>query len=162
MTGPFDAAGRFGPYGGAYVPETLVAPLQELTAAWSEALADPNFGAQLHDMLSTWAGRPTPLTRAERLGASIGSAEVWLKREDLNHTGAHKLNNALGQALLARRMGKTPAHHGQQFVLARGLQAQSHCRGGDGGLQVVAEQAAVHGRNEALVHGVPGRLDHQH
>ncbi|MBN94218.1 MAG: tryptophan synthase subunit beta [Deltaproteobacteria bacterium] len=107
MTGPFDAAGRFGPYGGAYVPETLVAPLEELTRGWAEAQADPSFTDELRHMLTHWAGRPTPLSRAERLGAALGSIEVWLKREDLNHTGAHKLNNALGQALLARRMGKS-------------------------------------------------------
>ena len=107
MTGPFDEAGRFGPYGGAYVPETLVAPLEELCAAWEEVLTDASFGRELDDMLSEWAGRPTPTTFAPRLTEALGGAQVWLKREDLNHTGAHKLNNALGQALLAKRMGKT-------------------------------------------------------
>ncbi|MCP4873762.1 MAG: tryptophan synthase subunit beta [Proteobacteria bacterium] len=106
MTGPFDEAGRFGPYGGAYVPETLVAPLEELCAAWEEVLTDASFGRELDDMLSEWAGRPTPTTFAPRLTEALGGAQVWLKREDLNHTGAHKLNNALGQALLAKRMGK--------------------------------------------------------
>jgi len=106
MTGPFEDAGRFGPYGGAYVPETLVAPLQELCAAWDEARADPSFVGELDGMLAEWAGRPTPTTFAPRLTEELGGAQIWLKREDLNHTGAHKLNNALGQALLARRMGK--------------------------------------------------------
>jgi tryptophan synthase beta chain len=106
MTGPFDPAGRFGPYGGSYVPETLVAPLEQLCAAWHEARADRTFQAELDAMLAHWAGRPTPVTFAPRLSESLGGARVWLKREDLNHTGAHKLNNALGQALLAKRMGK--------------------------------------------------------
>ncbi|MEE2829835.1 MAG: pyridoxal-phosphate dependent enzyme, partial [Myxococcota bacterium] len=107
MSGPFDAAGRFGPYGGAFVPETLVAPLQDLSTAWEEAWTDPAFREELDGMLAHWAGRPTPLSEAPRLGEALGGLGIWLKREDLNHTGAHKLNNALGQALLARRMGKT-------------------------------------------------------
>jgi len=107
MSGPFDPTGRFGPYGGAYVPETLVAPLQALSDAWDEARRDPEFQARLDDLLAHWAGRPTALTFAERLSEAVGGPEIWLKREDLNHTGAHKLNNALGQALLARSMGKT-------------------------------------------------------
>ena len=97
--------GRFGPYGGRYVPETLLAALDELAAAWTAAAADPAFAAELDALLTTWVGRPTPLTPAHRLGRDLG-LEVWLKREDLAHTGAHKINNALGQALLARRMGK--------------------------------------------------------
>ena len=107
VDGPFSPAGRFGPFGGAYVPETLVAPLQELCEAWDGAVADDSFAAELSELLAHWAGRPTPLTFASRLTAALGGAQIWLKREDLNHTGAHKLNNALGQALLARRMGKT-------------------------------------------------------
>ncbi len=106
MSGPFDPAGRFGPYGGAYVPETLVAPLQELCEAWDAAQADASFAAELDHLLAEWAGRPTPTTFAPRLSDHLGGARVFLKREDLNHTGAHKLNNALGQALLAKRMGK--------------------------------------------------------
>ena len=106
MSGPFDAAGRFGEFGGAYVPETLVAPLQELCAAWDEASTDPAFAAELDGLLADWAGRPTPTTFAPRLSEELGGAQIWLKREDLNHTGSHKLNNAIGQALLARRMGK--------------------------------------------------------
>ncbi|MFN2452250.1 MAG: tryptophan synthase subunit beta [Candidatus Dormibacteria bacterium] len=98
--------GRFGPYGGAYVPETLVPALDELSEAFTAASADPGFRAELAGWLRDYAGRPTPLTHAHRLSAHAGGAQLWLKREDLLHTGAHKLNNALGQVLLARRMGK--------------------------------------------------------
>ena len=100
---PPDARGRFGPFGGRYVPETLVAALERLEAGACAALADPAFRAALETELHTWAGRPTPLTVAHRLGAAWG-ATVLLKREDLAHTGAHKINNAVGQALLARRL----------------------------------------------------------
>ena len=96
---------RFGPYGGQYVPETLMPALAELERAWLAARADPGFQAELHGLLGEYVGRPTPLYRALRLSAHAGH-EIYLKREDLNHTGAHKINNALGQALLARRMGK--------------------------------------------------------
>ncbi len=96
---------RFGPYGGQYVPETLMPALAELEAAWLSARADPEFTAELSLLLRDYVGRPSPLYRARRLSQAAGH-EVWLKREDLNHTGAHKINNALGQALLARRMGK--------------------------------------------------------
>ncbi len=98
--------GRFGPYGGAYVPETLVPALDQLEAAAAEAFADAAFRAELADWLRDVAGRPTPLTWARRLSADVGGAQIWLKREDLLHTGAHKINNAVGQVLLARRMGK--------------------------------------------------------
>jgi tryptophan synthase beta chain len=97
---------RFGPYGGRYVPETLIPALDELEAAWLEARDDPAFQLELSRLLRDYAGRPTPLYRAERLSEAAGR-ELWLKREDLLHTGAHKLNNALGQVLLAKRMGKT-------------------------------------------------------
>jgi tryptophan synthase beta chain len=97
---------RFGPYGGQYVPETLMPALEELEAAWLGAWRDPAFRAELDALLRDYAGRPTPLYLAERLSEVAGRA-IWLKREDLLHTGAHKLNNALGQGLLARRMGKT-------------------------------------------------------
>ncbi len=100
------AAGRFGPYGGRYVPETLMAALHELEAAYAEASADPVFRAELDDLLHNFAGRPTPLYFAARLTEQLGGARIYLKREDLLHTGAHKINNALGQGLLARRMGK--------------------------------------------------------
>ncbi len=101
------AAGRYGPYGGRYVPETLMAALEELERVYGEARADPSFHAELDGLLREYVGRPTPLTDAPRLAAEIGAGvRVMLKREDLNHTGAHKINNTLGQALLARRMGK--------------------------------------------------------
>ncbi len=101
-----DAAGRFGPYGGKFVPETLMPALDELEAAYLAALADPAFTAELDHLLATYVGRPTPLTHARRLSQHLGGAQIYLKREDLAHSGAHKINNALGQALLARRMGK--------------------------------------------------------
>ena len=97
---------RFGPYGGQYVPETLMPALTELEQAWIEARDDPDFQARFRDLLHHYVGRPSPLYLAERISAEVGHP-VYLKREDLNHTGAHKINNALGQALLAQRMGKT-------------------------------------------------------
>ncbi len=97
---------RYGPYGGRYVPETLIAALDELRDAFAEAKVDASFAAELDGLLRDYAGRPSPLTLAERLGEELGGVRVYLKREDLNHTGAHKINNTLGQALLARRMGK--------------------------------------------------------
>src|SRR5881397_2517822 len=103
-----DGRGRFGPYGGRFVPETLMSPLQELEEAWRSARADPGFLKELDHYLKSYAGRPTPLYRADNLAARLGGGTgVYLKREDLAHTGAHKINNTLGQALLARRMGKT-------------------------------------------------------
>jgi len=101
-----DARGRFGPYGGRYVPETLIPALEEVEAAYREAKRDPAFLAELEYYLREFAGRPTPLFHARRLSEHWGGAQVYLKREDLLHTGAHKINNTLGQALLARRMGK--------------------------------------------------------
>ncbi len=98
--------GRFGAYGGRYVPETLVAALDELEHAYAEAKSDVAFQAELNSLLKDYAGRPTPLYFAQRLTESLGGAKIYLKREDLLHTGAHKINNSLGQALLARRMGK--------------------------------------------------------
>ncbi len=99
-------AGRFGAYGGRYVPETLMAALQELEHAYAAAQADPLFHAELNSLLADYAGRPTPLYLAARLTRQLGGAKIYLKREDLLHTGAHKINNCLGQGLLARRMGK--------------------------------------------------------
>jgi tryptophan synthase beta chain len=99
-------AGRFGIYGGRYVPETLMAALEELEAAYAQAKDDPTFQAELGDLLHHYCGRPTPLYFAKRLSEQLGGAKIYLKREDLLHTGAHKINNALGQGLLARRMGK--------------------------------------------------------
>jgi len=101
-----DARGRFGAYGGRFVPETLVPALLELEHAWREARADPAFERELAALLTRFAGRPTPLGPARRLSQDVGGCEVLMKREDLCHTGAHKINNTLGQVLLARRMGK--------------------------------------------------------
>jgi tryptophan synthase beta chain len=102
-----DARGHFGPYGGMYVPETLMSPLQELAAEYARARRDPDvFQRELNYYLREYVGRPTPLYFAERLSQHLGTAKIYLKREDLCHTGAHKINNSLGQVLLARRMGK--------------------------------------------------------
>ena len=101
-----DAGGRFGPFGGRYVPETLVAALDELEHEYAAAKQDPTFQAELDQLLARFVGRPTPLYFAKRLTERAGGAQIWLKREDLNHTGAHKINNTLGQALLTLRMGK--------------------------------------------------------
>ena len=101
-----DRSGHFGPYGGRFVPEALVAALDELEQAYAAAAADPSFQAELHHLLTTYTGRPSPLTDATRFGREAGGARVLLKREDLNHTGSHKINNVLGQALLTKRMGK--------------------------------------------------------
>jgi tryptophan synthase beta chain len=98
--------GHFGNYGGQFVPETLMHPLEELEAAYAEAQRDPAFQAELDDLFHNYSGRPTPLYFAERLTKAWSGAKIYLKREDLNHTGAHKINNCLGQGLLARRMGK--------------------------------------------------------
>ncbi|MBP2477309.1 tryptophan synthase beta chain [Crossiella equi] len=102
-----DARGHFGPYGGRYMPEALVAALDELEAAYASARVDPEFTGELDRLLSDYAGRPSPLTDAPRFGEQAGGARILLKREDLNHTGSHKINNVLGQALLTQRMGKT-------------------------------------------------------
>jgi len=106
MTAQPDQGGHFGPYGGRYVPEILMAPIEELEMAYLAAREDPAFQAELANLLHTYAGRPTPLYFAKRLTEKLGGARIWLKREDLLHTGAHKINNCLGQALLAKRMGK--------------------------------------------------------
>ncbi|MEA3406919.1 MAG: tryptophan synthase subunit beta [Chloroflexota bacterium] len=105
-TGP-DERGYFGPYGGRYAPEVLMAPLLELESAYEDARDDKGFRRSLDSLLKDYAGRPTPITHARRLSEACGGAQIWLKREDLAHTGAHKINNALGQALLAQSMGKT-------------------------------------------------------
>jgi tryptophan synthase beta chain len=106
MTSQPDSTGHFGPYGGRFVPEVLMAPLEELEHAYLKAVDDPEFQSELADLLVHYAGRPTPLYLAKRLSEQLGGAKIYLKREDLLHTGAHKINNCLGQALLARRMGK--------------------------------------------------------
>ena len=102
-----DAAGRFGPFGGRFVAETLMGPVEELAAAYERFREDPAFHAELRAELRDFVGRPSPLYHARRLSETVGGAQLWLKREDLNHTGAHKVNNTVGQALLAARMGKT-------------------------------------------------------
>jgi tryptophan synthase beta chain len=101
-----DSTGHFGVYGGVFVPETLMSALKELDEAYAVATKDPSFQKELHDTLAEFAGRPTPLYYAERLTEHCGGAKIFFKREDLLHTGAHKINNAIGQAILARRMGK--------------------------------------------------------
>src|SRR5215813_168831 len=98
--------GRFGPWGGRYVPETLMSALEELEREYEKAKKDPQFRARLDGLLKTYAGRPTALSFARRLTEKLGGAKIYLKREDLLHTGAHKINNCLGQALLVERMGK--------------------------------------------------------
>ncbi len=106
ITAQPDAKGHFGPYGGVFVPETLMTALEELTQAYESARKDPEFRRELNQLLAEFVGRPTPLYLAERLTAQLGGAKIYLKREDLVHTGAHKINNAMGQIILARRMGK--------------------------------------------------------
>ena len=106
ITSQPDAKGHFGPYGGVFVPETLMTALEELTQAYESARKDPEFRRELNQLLAEFVGRPTPLYLAERLTAQLGGAKIYLKREDLLHTGAHKINNAMGQILLAKRMGK--------------------------------------------------------
>ncbi len=101
-----DEHGYWGEYGGRFVPETLVAPLDELTTGYFDVRDDPDFQVEFHDLLQNYVGRPTPLYFAKRLTETLGGAKIYLKREDLNHTGAHKINNCIGQILLARRMGK--------------------------------------------------------
>src|SRR5512136_1788264 len=101
-----DAAGKFGDFGGKYVPETLVPALADLDKTYHTAIKDPDFHVELEYLQKTYNGRPTPLTYAKRLSEYYGRARIYLKREDLCHTGAHKLNNALGQILLAKRIGK--------------------------------------------------------
>ena len=106
ITSQPDAGGHFGPYGGVFVPETLMTALEELTLAYESARHDPEFLHELDSLLREFVGRPTPLYLAERLTEQLGGAKIYLKREDLVHTGAHKINNAMGQIILARRMGK--------------------------------------------------------
>ncbi len=113
---------HFGPYGGQFVPETLMPALAELEQAWIEARADAGYQDELKALLRDFAGRPTPLYRARRLSERVGRP-VYLKREDLNHTGSHKLNNALGQALLAKRMGK------RRVIAETGRRSARRCDG---------------------------------
>ncbi len=101
-----DAQGHFGPYGGVYVAETLMVALDQLKEEYARVKADPTFWQEFHHELKHYVGRPSPVYHAKRWSEQLGGAQIWFKREDLNHTGAHKINNAIGQALLARRMGK--------------------------------------------------------
>lgn len=107
MTATEESTGHFGPYGGRFVPEALMAALDELESAFDSALADPLFARELSELERDYTGRPSPLTRAHRFAEHCGGARIYLKREDLNHTGSHKINNVLGQALLTKRMGKS-------------------------------------------------------
>ena len=107
LRGDPDARGRFGAFGGRFVAETLMPLIGELEEAWESARADPAFDAEFRTLLRDYVGRPSPLWNAKRLSAELGGAQVWFKREELNHTGSHKLNNVVGQVLLARRMGRT-------------------------------------------------------
>jgi len=142
-----DAEGHFGPFGGRYVPETLVHPLQQLEDEYFRAQQDPAFQKELSYYLSEFVGRPTPLYLAERLTRDLGGAKIYLKREDLLHTGAHKINNALGQVLLARRMGKTriiaETGAGQHGVATATVSAMF-------GLQCVIYMGAVDCERQAL------------
>ena len=142
-----DAGGHFGPYGGVFVPETLMTALQELGAAYEAAKKDPSFQQELDHHLKEFAGRPTELYFAERLTKHCGGAKIYLKREDLLHTGAHKINNALGQALLARRMGKqriiAETGAGQHGVATAAVCAKF-------GLQCVVYMGAVDMERQAL------------
>ena len=99
-----DATGHFGPYGGTFVAETLIHALDELKEAYAVAQADPAFVAEFRSELAHFVGRPSPIYHAARISRELGGAQIYLKREDLNHTGAHKINNTIGQAMLARRM----------------------------------------------------------
>ena len=144
--------GRFGEFGGRFVPETLVPALEELEAEFRTAWASEEFRAEYAELLTSYAGRPTPVTECHRLSDRLG-VRVLLKREDLTHTGSHKINNVLGQALLARRMGKQRVHRGDGGRPAR----RCHChRGG----AVRARLHGVHGRGRRRPAGVE-RLPHE-
>jgi tryptophan synthase beta chain len=142
-----DQHGHFGPYGGMFVPETLITALNELTAEYEKVRGDEEFQAQLANVLREFAGRPTPLYLAERLTRQLGGAKIYLKREDLLHTGAHKINNALGQILLAQRMGKTriiaETGAGQHGVATATVAARA-------GLECVIYMGAVDMERQAL------------
>ena len=101
-----NSQGRFGPYGGKFVPESLMAALDELEVAFNDAKQDDSFWEEFEDLLANYVGRPTALYHAKNLTEKLGTSQIYIKREDLNHTGAHKINNAIGQALLAKRLGK--------------------------------------------------------
>ncbi len=112
--------GHYDGFGGAYLPEILVATFEELVETFQKAKIDPVFWQEYVDLMSTYSCRPTPLTFAENLTRHFGGARIYIKREDLNHTGAHKANNVMGQGLLVKRMGKRPGHRGDRGRAARG------------------------------------------
>ena len=122
-----DEGGRYGVYGGRYAPETLMAPLEELSRAWDRLRRKRTFQRRLNHLLEHYVGRPTPLYFAERLTEHLGGARIYLKREDLNHTGAHKINNTVGQALLAKEHEQVPHHRGDGGRPARGGQCHDRC-----------------------------------
>ena len=142
-----DERGHFGPYGGMFVAETLMLPVQELNAAYQHYMQDPEFLAELEDDLRHYVGRPSPLYHAERWSRELGGARIYLKREDLNHTGAHKVNNTIGQALLAKRMGKkriiAETGAGQHGVATATVAARL-------GLECVVYMGAVDVKRQAL------------
>lgn len=142
-----DQHGHFGPYGGMFVPETLMTALNELTEEYAAARKDPKFQSELSALLRDYAGRPTPLYHAQRLSAELGGAKIYLKREDLLHTGAHKINNALGQILLAQRMGKkriiAETGAGQHGVATATVAARA-------GLECIIYMGAVDAKRQAL------------
>jgi len=134
VMGEPDSTGRFGEFGGVFVPETLVPACQELDRAFRSAWGDPSFRSELDGLLADYAGRPSPLTECHRFSEALGGVRVLLKREDLNHTGSHKINNVLGQALLAKRMGKTrlvaetgAGQHGVASATAAALMGMECC-----------------------------------
>ena len=155
-----DPAGRFGPFGGRYVPETLTRALEQLAAEYDKARADESFESELADLYRHYVGRPSPLYHAARLSRQVGGAQIYLKREDLNHTGSHKINNTLGQALLTLRMGKQPRHrrdrrraarrrHGDRLCPVRAGVRRVHGRGGH------PPPEAQRFQHEAAGHGGP-------
>ena len=123
-------AGRFGVHGGQYIPETLMNAVIELEEAYNRYKDDPEFNRELAQLLDEYAGRPSRLYYAAHMTEDLGGAKVYLKREDLNHTGSHKINNVLGQVLLAKKMGKTESHRGNRCGTAR--RGYSYCSGADG------------------------------
>ena len=151
---PINEPGRFGAYGGRYVPETLMAALEELEREYEKAKRDPKFQRRLEELLRTYAGRPTALTFARRLSEKLGGAKIYLKREDLLHTGAHKINNCLGQALLVERMGKRRviAETGAGQHAAAGVECVPHAVAGSRGAWSgvwIADVEGCHQRGDA-------------
>ena len=124
--------GRFGKYGGQYIPETLMPAVQEVEEAYNKYSKDPEFIAELDDLLKNYAGRPSLLYEAKKMTEDLGGAKIYLKREDLNHTGAHKINNVLGQVLLAKKNGQNPCHRRNRCRTARCCNCYRCCSDGTG------------------------------